>query len=143
MMKRPKKLLCCYRSIVEVNTDGEEIDRPGDNERENQRDPMSSVCFEDTSSTGTDNEMDTLMDSTVSSVSSQSTLSASSMNLSISSDSVWVGTTSDRFIHTIVILLIVIFHDLLKTNLCYIVLILGLLIFTVAAAAAEVAAAVL
>ena len=39
-------------------------------------------------------------------------------------------------IHIIVILLIVFCHDLLKTNLCYIVLILGLLIFTVAAAAA-------
>ena len=134
MMKRPKKLLCCYRSIVEVNTDREEIDGQGDSERENQRDPSSSVCFEDTSSTGTDNEMDTLMDSTVSGVSSQSTLSTSSMNSSISSDSVQVGTTSDRFIHIIFMLLIVFCHDLLKTSLCYIVLILGLLIFTVAAA---------
>ena len=54
----------------------------------------------------------------------------------MSSDSVQVGTTSDRFVHIIVILLLVFCHDLLKTNLCYIVLILGLLIFTVAAAAA-------
>ena len=119
-----------------MNTDGEKIDGPGDSERENHRDPTSSMCFEDTSSTGTDNEIDTLMDSTVSGVSSQSTLSASSMNLSISSDSVWAGTTSDRFVHIIVILLIVFCHDLLKTNLCYFALILDLLIFTVAAAAA-------
>ena len=128
-----------------MNTDGVEIDRLGDSERENQRDPTSSMCFKDTSSTGTDNEMDTSMDSTVSSVSSQSMLSTSPVNLPISSDSVQVGTTSDRFIHIIVILLIVFFHDLLKTNLCYIALILGLLIFTVAAvaAAAKAAAAVL
>ena len=52
-----------------MNTDGEERDGPGDSEMENERDPMSSVCFEDTSSTGTDNEMDTLMDSTVSTLS--------------------------------------------------------------------------
>ena len=97
---------------------------------------MSSVCFEDTSSTGTDNEMETLMDSTVSCVSSQSMLSTSSVNSSMSSDSIQVGTTSDRFIHIIVILLLVFCHDLLKTNLCYTVLILGLLIFIVAAAAA-------
>ena len=130
-------LLCCYRSIVEVNTDGEERDGPGDSARENKRDP-SSVCFKDTSSTGTDNEMDISMGSTVSgvsSVSSQSMLSASSMNSSMSSDSVQVGSTSDRFIHIIVILVIVFCDDLLKTNLCYIVLILGLLILTVAAAA--------
>ena len=105
-----------------MNTDGEETNRPGDSETENERDPMSSVCFEDTSSTGTDNEMDTsmnstvssvscvssqsmlstssmnLMDSTVSGVSSQSMLSALSVNLSMSSDSVQVGTTSDRFV---------------------------------------------
>ena len=80
-----------------------------------------------------------LMYSTVSGVSSQNTLSTSSMNSSISSDSVWAGTTSDRFVQIIVILLIVFCHDLLKTNLCYIVLILGLLIFTVAAAAAAAA----
>ena len=143
-----------------MNTDGEETDRSGDSEMENERDPMSSMCFEDTSSTGTDNEMDTsmastvssvscvssqstlsassmnVMDSTVCGVSSQSTLSTSSVNLSMSSDSVWVGTTSDRFVHIIVILLLVFFHDLLKTKLCYIVLNLALLIFTVAAAAA-------
>ena len=97
------------------------------------------MCFEDTSSNGSDNELDMSMGSTVSTVScvsSQSMLSASSVNLSLSSDSIQEGTTSDRFVHIIVILLLVFCHDLLKTNFCYIVLILGLLIFTVAAVAA-------
>ena len=124
-----------------MNTAGEESDGPGESEMENERDPTSSICFKDTSSNGTDNELDTLMDSTVSNVScvsSQSMFSASSVNLSLSSDSVQEGTTSDRFIHILVILLLVFCHDLLKTNFCYIVLIWGLLIFTVIAAAAAV-----
>ena len=105
---------------------------------ENERDQSSAVNFEDTSSNGTDNEMDISMDSSVSgatSVSSQSTLSASSIMSSLSSDSVRVGSTSDRFVHIIHIVVIVFCDDLLKTNLCYIVLIFGFLIFTVVAAA--------